>query len=269
MRPHETNRRSRFQHRHHRLPGSLHRPLLLRPDRHPDLSRRSATTAPTPDDNEAAQALHRRPGGARVLADRQQLALATKHAERVPRARTASRSSPRSTRARLVRHLRTRGVMRGVLSGVAGDPPGTGRKGPRTCPSMAGLDLATRVSTKAPYDVDRACRSRARPPIRSAQPAAPRFHVVAYDFGIKRNILRRLVHVGLPRDRGAGRAPRPRMCWRSNPTASFSPTAPAIPSRSQFQAAQVRKLIGKTPIFGICLGHQIAGPGAAAARPTS
>ena len=70
-------------------------------------------------------------------------------------------------------------------------------------PTMAGLDLASRVTTARALRVDRARRSRARPPTRSARQAEPRYHVVAYDYGIKHNILRRLVHVGLPRHRRA------------------------------------------------------------------
>ena len=115
------------------------------------------------------------------------------------------------TRA-LVRHLRTRGVMRGVLSAANRKPEElVGRA--RKAPSMAGLDLATRVSTAEQLRVgsagDRVLSFR-----RLAKPAERSFHVVAYDYGIKRNILRRLVQVGLPRDRGSGAAHRPKTCWR-------------------------------------------------------
>ena len=98
------------------------------------------------------------------------------------------------TRA-LVRHLRTRGVMRGVLSAIERDPQKLVEKA-RNIPTMAGLDLASRVSTAERYEwtsrrrcllAVRTCRTRR---------AEPRYHVVAYDFGIKHNILRRLVQVG-------------------------------------------------------------------------
>ena len=97
------------------------------------------------------------------------------------------------TRA-LVRHLRTRGVMRGVLSVGNRDHKELIERA-RQAPSMAGLDLATRVSTKSQYSWDQPVT-----PCTASEPAsktAEQFcHVVAYDYGIKRNILRRLVHVG-------------------------------------------------------------------------
>ena len=98
------------------------------------------------------------------------------------------------TRA-LVRHLRTRGVMRGVLSAIENDRREAGREGARHSlhgrPRSRQPRLHRRTLTNGPSR-----SSRARPPNWSRAAAEPRFHVVAYDFGIKRNILRRLVHVG-------------------------------------------------------------------------
>ena len=65
----------------------------------------------------------------------------------------------------------------------------------RNAPSMAGLDLATRVSTAQSYDWNHGI-IRSSPSDREGADAEIRHHVVAYDFGIKRNILRRLVHSG-------------------------------------------------------------------------
>ncbi len=97
------------------------------------------------------------------------------------------------TRA-LVRHLRTRGVMRGVLSvGTRSRDELVERA--RKAPSMAGLDLATRVSTPASYSWDQPVEA-CSPSETLAKPAEQFCHVVAFDYGIKRNILRRLVHVG-------------------------------------------------------------------------
>src|SRR5580693_11169 len=97
------------------------------------------------------------------------------------------------TRA-LVRHLRTRGVMRGVLSALETDAAALVEKA-RQIPTMAGLDLASRVSTSESYGWDKPVEPCS--PSDLVPPAAePRFHVVAYDFGIKKNILRRLVQVG-------------------------------------------------------------------------
>jgi carbamoyl-phosphate synthase small subunit len=157
---------------------------------------------------------------------------------------------------RLVRHLRTRGVMRGVLSGVGGDPSELVETA-RNSPSMAGLDLATRVSVKTPYtwtDPVEACS----PADQVGAPAEPRFHVVAYDFGIKRNILRRLVQVGC-RVTVVPATTRAEEVLALKPDGVFLSNGPGDPEPLQFQAAQVRALLGRSPVFGICLGHQILG----------
>ncbi len=85
---------------------------------------------------------------------------------------------------RLVRHLRTRGVMRGVLSTVGGDPAALVERA-RTSPSMAGLDLASRVTTPKGYEWATGVEP-VSPSDRMAGEQAPDLHVVAYDFGIKR-----------------------------------------------------------------------------------
>ncbi len=159
------------------------------------------------------------------------------------------------TRA-LVRHLRTRGVMRGVLS------VGTGTRDElidraRKAPSMAGLDLATRVSTRSSYSWHQPVTA-CSPSDQLAEPDQQFCHVVAFDYGIKRNILRRLVQVGarvtvVP----AGASAEDVLAL--NPDGVFLSNGPGDPEPLEFQAAQVRKLIGKKPIFGICLGHQILG----------
>ncbi|MGH9664982.1 MAG: glutamine-hydrolyzing carbamoyl-phosphate synthase small subunit [Bryobacteraceae bacterium] len=159
------------------------------------------------------------------------------------------------TRA-LVRHLRTRGVMRGVLSGRSGDAKELVERA-RSIPSMTGLDLATRVSTRAPYAWDKpveACSPSDAVP--GAAPAT--YHVAAYDYGIKRNILRRLVQVGcrvtvVPAQTAAEDV------LALHPDGIFLSNGPGDPEPLQFQAAQVRKLVGRVPVFGICLGHQILG----------
>jgi carbamoyl-phosphate synthase small subunit len=161
------------------------------------------------------------------------------------------------TRA-LVRHLRSRGVMRGVLSAS----PSIGAKdGPRlvekarSIPSMAGLDLASRVTTPASYHWTQSVEPCS--PSEVLTPAAEaRFNVVAYDFGIKQNILRRLVHVGcnvtvVPALTSAEDV------LALKPDGVFLSNGPGDPEPLHTQIENVRRLIGKTPIFGICLGHQI------------
>jgi len=160
---------------------------------------------------------------------------------------------------RLVRHLRSRGVMRGVLwagSTSMPDPQALVDRA-RNSPSMAGLDLATRVSTAQSYDWKQGL-VRCSPSELEGADAEIRHHVVAYDFGIKRNILRRLVHSGcrvtvVP----AGTTAEDVLDLK--PDGVFLSNGPGDPEPLDYQAQQIRKLVGKTPIFGICLGHQILG----------
>jgi carbamoyl-phosphate synthase small subunit len=157
---------------------------------------------------------------------------------------------------RLVRHLRTRGVMRGVLSGSGGDPRELVEKA-RSSPSMAGLELATRVSTKQRYTWTAPVEA-CSPADQIGAPAEQRFHVAAYDFGIKRNILRRLVQVGC-RVTVVPAVTTAEDVLALKPDGVFLSNGPGDPEPLQFQAAQVRRLLGKAPVFGICLGHQVLG----------
>jgi carbamoyl-phosphate synthase small subunit len=159
------------------------------------------------------------------------------------------------TRA-LVRHLRTRGVMRGVLSSIEKDRDKLVAKA-RSIPTMAGLDLASRVSTPVAYEwnkpVDPCSPSEHIP----RQPQA-KHHVVAYDFGIKHNILRRLVQTGC-RVTVVPALTSAEDVLALNPDGIFLSNGPGDPEPLQTQVGNVRKLIGKKPIFGICLGQQILG----------
>ena len=159
------------------------------------------------------------------------------------------------TRA-LVRHLRSRGVMRGVLSALEADAARLIEKA-RQIPAMAGLDLASRVSTLEPYGWDQPVE-RCSPSDLVPPPAEPRFHVVAYDYGIKRNILRRLVQVGC-RVTVVPSLTSAEDVLALAPDGVFLSNGPGDPEPLETQVSNVRKLIGKTPIFGICLGHQILG----------
>ncbi len=159
------------------------------------------------------------------------------------------------TRA-LVRHLRSRGVMRGVLSAISTDAAALVDRA-RSSPSMTGLDLATRVSTPESYQWIKPAEP-CSPSDLESDPAAQRFHVVAYDFGIKHNILRRLVSVGC-RVTVVPAATSAEDTLALKPDGVFLSNGPGDPEPLTHPAAQVRKLIGHVPIFGICLGHQILG----------
>jgi carbamoyl-phosphate synthase small subunit len=159
------------------------------------------------------------------------------------------------TRA-LVRHLRTRGVMRGVLSSIEKDPRKLIEKA-GSIPSMAGLDLASRVTTPSSYEWSK--------PVEPCSPsdlvgaARPQqHHVVAYDFGIKHNILRRLVHSGC-RVTVVPALTSAEDVLALNPDGIFLSNGPGDPEPLETQVANIRKLIGKKPVFGICLGHQLLG----------
>ena len=163
--------------------------------------------------------------------------------------------SEMDTRA-LVRKLRSGGVQRGVLSTAGGDADALVEQARRS-PSMAGLELATRVSTKRSYQWEQ--------PVEPVSPseklgAAPgqEFHVVAYDFGIKRNILRRLATAGsrvtvVPATTSAEDV------LAMQPDGVFLSNGPGDPEPLTGPIAEIRKLIGKKPIFGICLGQQLLG----------
>jgi carbamoyl-phosphate synthase small subunit len=156
----------------------------------------------------------------------------------------------------LVRHLRSRGVMRGVLSATEKDPAKLVDKA-RSIPSMAGLDLASRVSTVKSYGWTHGI-DPCSPSERFTASAEPVHHVVAYDFGIKRNILRRLVHSGckvtvVPALTSAADV------LALKPDGVFLSNGPGDPEPLHSQIDNVQRLVGKVPIFGICLGHQILG----------
>ena len=157
---------------------------------------------------------------------------------------------------RLVRHLRDHGAKRGIIA-VGNHDPATLVKAAKDAPSMAGQNLVSRVTSAKTYPwtegIDPVSVSDKR-----AVASEQRFHVVAYDYGIKRNILRHLVEIGarvtvVPADTTAEDA------LALKPTGVFLSNGPGDPEPLEHQAAQVRKLIGKVPIFGICLGHQILG----------
>ena len=159
------------------------------------------------------------------------------------------------TRA-LVRHLRTRGVMRGVLSTAGGDAKDLVEKA-QQIPSMAGLDLATRVSTAQSYEWTESVEG-CSPSEDWGERAEPQFHVVAYDFGIKRNILRRLVHTGCRVTVVPALTPAEDVLALA-PDGVFLSNGPGDPEPLTVQIANIRKLIGRKPVFGICLGQQLLG----------
>ena len=159
------------------------------------------------------------------------------------------------TRA-LVRHLRTKGSLRGVISSLETDHETLVEKA-RGIPPMAGLDLATSVSTKQRYDWNRGVVPCSPSEIlESARESS--LHVVAYDFGIKHNILRQLVQIGC-RVTVVPSLTSAEDVLALKPDGVFLSNGPGDPEPLKPQIENVRKLIGRLPMFGICLGHQVLG----------
>ena len=146
--------------------------------------------------------------------------------------------------------------MRGVLSTADGDPKALVEKA-RSIPTMAGLDLATRVSTTERYQWDQGVDA-CSPSEDWGCAAETEFHVVAYDFGIKRNILRRLVHSGCRVTVVPALTPAEDALALA-PDGVFLSNGPGDPAPLTTQIGNIRKLVGRTPLFGICLGQQLLG----------
>jgi carbamoyl-phosphate synthase small subunit len=160
------------------------------------------------------------------------------------------------TRA-LTRHIRTHGAMRGAISTTDLDSARLIAR-VQASPGLIGRDLVCEVTCDGAYTwTDGEWRWPQGFAQESTEPRE-RFHVVAYDFGIKRNILRKLVHSGcdvtvVPATTTAAQA------LQLNPDGIFLANGPGDPAGVPYAIEAVQHLIGVKPIFGICLGHQILG----------
>jgi len=158
------------------------------------------------------------------------------------------------TRA-LVRLLRDKGNLNAILSTDDLDRDRLVRRA-REAPSMEGQDLVGKVTCAAPYDWTEGHWTLEGG---YSQPAEPgRRLVVAYDYGIKRNILRNLVSAGC-KVRVVPAATPASAVLDMRPDGVFLSNGPGDPAAVPYAAETVRQLVGKTAIFGICLGHQILG----------
>ncbi|MBZ5628184.1 MAG: glutamine-hydrolyzing carbamoyl-phosphate synthase small subunit [Acidobacteriia bacterium] len=160
------------------------------------------------------------------------------------------------TRA-LVRHLRDHGVMRGVISTIETDPDKLIAKA-RSIPKMDGTDLAKVVTTKQRYIWDTGERSIEPTEVVGVKEPEPQHHVVAYDFGIKHNILRKLVS-GRCRVTVVPAETNAEDVLALKPDGVFLSNGPGDPEPCTYAQENIRRLMGRVPIFGICLGHQLVG----------
>ncbi len=176
------------------------------------------------------------------------------------------------TRA-LVRHLRDRGVMRGVIASFDDDATVNADAfvaKARAIPKMDGTDLARVVSTPSLYEWEGGgapldSTQQARIAALAAHggkvlpPEKPlRFHVVAYDFGIKRNILR-MLHEHSCRVTVVPAQTSAADVLALKPDGVFLSNGPGDPEPCTYAVEAIRGLLGRKPVFGICLGHQLMG----------
>lgn len=159
------------------------------------------------------------------------------------------------TRA-LTRHLRDKGAQNGIISTVDSDIQSLLAK-VRAVPSMAGLDLASGVTCDKPFEWTEGLWQLGTG-YSSNNRANQKYKVLAYDFGIKFNILRCLVSAGcdvtvVPATFPADEA------LAMNPDGIFLSNGPGDPEPMVEVIENIKKFVGKIPIFGICLGHQLLG----------
>jgi carbamoyl-phosphate synthase small subunit len=171
------------------------------------------------------------------------------------------------TRA-LVRHLRDHGAQEGIISTASLDSQELIAKA-KASPGLVGQDLVKNVTCAEAYDWNQGMwqlnggykqreavnvsKRRGR-----ASFASPNYFVVAYDFGIKYNILRNLAESGCRVKVVPASMPAEEVLALS-PDGIFLSNGPGDPDAVPYAKDNVQKLIGKKPIFGICLGHQIMG----------
>jgi carbamoyl-phosphate synthase small subunit len=155
---------------------------------------------------------------------------------------------------KLVRHIRTQGAMRGIISSTETDAKKLAQK-LQEYPGLVGRDIVKDVTVDKPYEwkegvINVLSSDRTVPP--------PKYKIVAFDYGIKWNILRLLVSYGcqvtvVPAQATAGEV------LARKPDGVFLSNGPGDPAAVTYAVETVKALLGKVPIFGICLGHQILG----------
>jgi carbamoyl-phosphate synthase small subunit len=147
------------------------------------------------------------------------------------------------TRA-LTRKIRSEGAMRGMIT-TEQRPVEDLLAEVRRAPSMSGLDLVHRVTTESIYPFH-------------GEGGAPKLKVAVYDYGVKRDILRNLNEVGCDVTVFPAKTPASELLDRKFDGVMLS-NGPGDPEPVTYAQDNIRQLVGKVPIFGICLGHQLLG----------
>ena len=148
------------------------------------------------------------------------------------------------TRA-LTRKIRNEGAMRGMITAESERAVGDIVAEIRRAPSMSGLDLVQRVSVDSAYTF-------------GEPPAEKRHRLAVYDFGVKRDILRQLTRVGCEVTVYPAKTTADAIL-AARPDGVVLSNGPGDPEPVTYAQDNIRRLIGKVPIFGICLGHQLLG----------
>src|SRR6185369_15745667 len=147
------------------------------------------------------------------------------------------------TRA-LVRHIRDKGAMRACLSSIDTDEKSLVEKALQS-PPMDNRELASVVTTKEPYEFPAEGKER--------------FHIVCYDFGVKRNSLRELAQLGV-RTTVLPAATSATDALAFKPDGIFLSNGPGDPASMNREVEEIKQLLNaKVPLFGICFGHQLLG----------
>jgi carbamoyl-phosphate synthase small subunit len=154
----------------------------------------------------------------------------------------------------LTKLIRSKGAQKAAISTEDLDPKSLLKK-VQSSEGIVGIDLVTEVSCEEPYNWNEGTHSW-RPLDEKDLQAKEKFKVVAYDFGLKQNILRKLTDHGCEVTVVPSRTP-PNEVLALDPDGIFLSNGPGDPAAVSYAVESIRTLIGKKPIFGICLGHQI------------
>lgn len=152
----------------------------------------------------------------------------------------------------LTRHIRDKGAQRAVISTLDTDCESLHKK-VLSSPTIVGENLVASVSCEIPYEYNELPRSQE---FALEQPGEARFNVIAYDCGAKRSILSGLMRAGCKVKVVPWNTPAEEIL-AEKPDGVFLSNGPGDPSAVSETYAQVKELLGKIPVFGICLGHQM------------